>query len=136
MRQRITSGHLTFAMDGKNPMGTMAGGLCEARCRAMPVHGRAAWGYIPNPPRRSPLGSGGGCWCGGFFLTLGGGTTTLKGSSAWRGRNPAASHSPWAPSSPTQIHVIALCFGRPNVAGVCSRLFPAQKKKQSFCTLP
>ena len=27
---------------------------CIARCRAMFINGRAAWDYIPNPPRRSP----------------------------------------------------------------------------------
>ena len=38
------------------------GGVCIARCRAMSIHGRAAWDYIPNPPRRSPFfgGAGGG----------------------------------------------------------------------------
>ena len=38
------------------------GRACIARCRAMSIHGRAAWDYIPNPPRRSPFlgGLGGG----------------------------------------------------------------------------
>ena len=41
------------------------GGACIARCRAMSIHGRAAWDYIPNPPRRNPFlgglrGGGGG----------------------------------------------------------------------------
>ena len=31
---------------------------CIARCRAMSIHGRAAWDYIPNPPRRSPFVGG------------------------------------------------------------------------------
>ena len=31
---------------------------CIARCRAMCNHGRAAWDYIPNPPRRSPFVGG------------------------------------------------------------------------------
>ena len=34
-----------------------------ARSRAMSIHGRAAWDYIPNPPRRSPFV--GGSWGGG-----------------------------------------------------------------------
>ena len=45
------------------------GRACIARCRAMSIHGRAAWDYIPNPPRRSPFlgglrgGGAGGCCC-------------------------------------------------------------------------
>ena len=35
------------------------GRACIARCRAMSIHGRAAWDYIPNPPRRSPFFRGG-----------------------------------------------------------------------------
>ena len=43
------------------------GGACIARCRAMSIHGRAAWDCIPNSPRRSPFwgglrgGGAGGC---------------------------------------------------------------------------
>ena len=36
------------------------GGACIARCRALSIHGRAAWDYIPNPPRQSPFFGGGG----------------------------------------------------------------------------
>ena len=35
------------------PLERGGGRACIARCRAMSIHGRAAWDYIPNPPRRS-----------------------------------------------------------------------------------
>ena len=48
------------------PLERGGGRACIARCRAMSIHGRAAWDYIPNPPRRSPfsggLRGGGGGW--------------------------------------------------------------------------
>ena len=50
----------------RGPLLSEGGGrACIARCRAMSIHGRAAWDYIPNPPRRSPFlggaeGGGGG----------------------------------------------------------------------------
>ena len=71
------------------------GRACIARCRAMSIHGRAAWDYIPNPPRRSPLfeGAVGGGRAGGCCVhppTCGGGVA--GGSSVRRGRkNPVAS---------------------------------------------
>ena len=52
----------------RGPLLSEGGGrACIARCRAMSIHGRAAWDYIPNPPRRSPFfggaeGGGGGGW--------------------------------------------------------------------------
>ena len=41
------------------PLERGGGRACIARCRAMSIHGRAAWDYIPNPPRRSPFFRGG-----------------------------------------------------------------------------
>ena len=41
------------------PLERGGGRACIARCRAMSIHGRAAWEYIPNPPRRSPFFRGG-----------------------------------------------------------------------------
>ena len=41
------------------PLERGGGRACIARCRAMSIHGRAAWDYIPNPPRRSPFFWGG-----------------------------------------------------------------------------
>ena len=41
------------------PLERGGGRACIARCRAMSIHGRAAWDYIPKPPRRSPFFSGG-----------------------------------------------------------------------------
>ena len=50
----------------RGPLLSEGGGrACIARCRAMSIHGRAAWDYIPNPPRRSPFfggAEGGGGW--------------------------------------------------------------------------
>ena len=44
----------------RGPLLSEGGGrACIARCRAMSIHGRAAWDYIPNPPRRSPFFGGG-----------------------------------------------------------------------------
>ena len=44
----------------RGPLLSEGGGrACIARCRAMSIHGRAAWDYIPNPPRRSPFFWGG-----------------------------------------------------------------------------
>ena len=44
----------------RGPLLSEGGGrACIARCRAMSIHGRAAWDYIPNPPRRSPFLWGG-----------------------------------------------------------------------------
>ena len=70
------------------------GRACIARCRAMSIHGRAAWDYIPNPPRRSPswggLRGGGGLADVVCSLPRGGGVA--GGSSVRLGRkNPVAS---------------------------------------------
>ena len=66
----------------------------------MSIHGRAAWDYIPNPPRRSPfLGGlrGGGLAVIVCTLPCGGGGFA-GGSSVRRGRkNPAASLGPLGP---------------------------------------
>ena len=40
------------------PLERGGGWACIARCRAMSIHGRAAWDYIPNPLRRSPFVGG------------------------------------------------------------------------------
>ena len=50
------------------PLERGGGRACIARCRSMSIHGRAAWDYIPNPPRRSPFlggaeGGGAGNCC-------------------------------------------------------------------------
>ena len=49
----------------RGPLLSEGGGGRIARCRAMSIHGRAAWDYIPNPPRRS-------LFCGGAEGQLGG----------------------------------------------------------------
>ena len=72
------------------------GRACIARCRAMSIHGRAAWDYIPNPPRRSPflggLRGGGGLAVVVCTLPCGGGGGIAGGSSVRLGRkNPVAS---------------------------------------------
>ena len=71
-------------------------------CRAMSIHGHAAWDYIPNPPRRSPFlggaeggGGAGGCcvlppsWGGGSPV---GAPSGLAERTRWR---PLGT---WAPS--------------------------------------
>ena len=70
------------------------GGACIARCRAMSIHGRAAWKYIPSPPRRYPSfwGAERGGGAGGCFVhsPMRGGVA--GGSSVRHGRkNPVAS---------------------------------------------
>ena len=63
----------------RGPLLSEGGGMaCIARCRAMSIHGRAAWDYIPNPPRRSPFfggaeGGGGAGGCGVLPPSWGGG---------------------------------------------------------------
>ena len=63
----------------RGPLLSEGGGrACIARCRAMSFHGRAAWDYIPNPPRRSPFfggaeGGGGGLAVVVCTLPCGGG---------------------------------------------------------------
>ena len=63
---------------------------CIARCRAMSIHGRAAWDYIPNPPRRTPFygGAEGGGGLAVVVCTLpcGGGGGVAGGSSVRLGR--------------------------------------------------
>ena len=80
----------------RGPLMSEGGGrACIARCRAMSIHGRLAWDYIPNPPRRSPFF--GGEWGGGGWRLLcapshvrGGGVAS--GSSVRLGqKNPVAS---------------------------------------------
>ena len=50
------------------PLERGGGWACLAPCRAMSIHGRAAWDYIPIPPRRSSFvvdrggGGAGGCF--------------------------------------------------------------------------
>ena len=79
----------------RGPLLSEGGGrACIARCRAMSIHGRAAWDYIPNPPRRSPFfgGAEGGGGAGGCCVhpPMRGGVA--GGSSVWHGRkNPVAS---------------------------------------------
>ena len=79
------------------------GRACIAPCRAMSIHGRAAWGYIPNPPRRSPFlgglrgGGGGAGGCRVYPPMRGGGSPVgapsgLAEKTRWR---PLGS---WAPS--------------------------------------
>ena len=77
------------------------GRACIARCRAMSIHGRAAWDYIPNPPRRSPflggLRGGGGGWRLSRAPTHAGGGVA-GGSSVRLGRKyPVASPGPVGP---------------------------------------
>ena len=54
----------------RGPLLSDGGGrACIARCTAMSIHGRAAWDYIPNPPRRSPIfggAEGGAGGAGGY----------------------------------------------------------------------
>ena len=69
----------------------------------MSIHGRAAWDYIPNPPRRSPFfggaeGGGGGLAVVVCSLPRGGGSPVgapsgLAEKTRWRPLGP------WAPSS-------------------------------------
>ena len=80
------------------------GRACGAVCRAMSIHGRAAWDYIPNPLRRSPffVGGGGGGWGGGGGgccepPPMGGGVRRWELCPAWP-KNLVASPGPWAPS--------------------------------------
>ena len=67
----------------------------------MSIHGRAAWDYIPNPPRRSPflggLRGGGGLAVVVCTLPCGGGSQVgapsgLAENTRWRPLGP------WAPS--------------------------------------
>ena len=86
------------------PLERGGGGACIARCRAMSIHGCAAWDYIPNPPRRSPFflggglrGGGGACGCCVPPPMRGGGSPVgapsgLADKTRWR---PLGS---WAPS--------------------------------------
>ena len=80
----------------RGPLLSEGGGwACIARCRAMSIHGRAAWDYIPNPPRRSPflggLRGGGGLAVVACTHPCGGGGVA-GGSSVRLGRkNPVAS---------------------------------------------
>ena len=74
---------------GQGPLLSEGGGrACIARCRAMSIHGRAAWDYIPNPPRRSPFLGGLRGWGGlaVFACTLpcgGGGGRRWELRPAW-----------------------------------------------------
>ena len=76
------------------------GRACIARCSAMSIHGRAAWDYIPNPPRRSPFlgglrGGGGAGGCRVHPPMKGG---VAGGSSVRLGRKyPVASPGPVGP---------------------------------------
>ena len=87
----------------RGPLLSEGGGrACIARCRAMSIHGRAAWDYIPNPPRRSPFfggAEGGGGGAGGCCVhpPMRGGSPVgapsgLAEKTRWR---PLGS---WAPS--------------------------------------
>ena len=86
----------------RGPLLSEGGGrACIARCRAMSIHGRAAWDYIPNPPRRSPF-CGGAEGGGGVAVVVcthpceggvaGGSSVRLGRETRWR---PLGS---WAPS--------------------------------------
>ena len=87
----------------RGPLLSEGGGrACIARCRAMSIHGRAAWDYIPNPPCRSPFlgglrGGGGAGGCRVHPPMRGGGSPVgapsgLAEKTRWR---PLGS---WAPS--------------------------------------
>ena len=72
-----------------------------ARCRAMSIHGRAAWDYIPNPPRRSPfLGGlrGGGGWRLSRAPTHAGGGSPVGAPSGLAENTRWRPLGPWAPS--------------------------------------
>ena len=73
------------------------GRACIAWCRAMSIHGRAAWDYIPNPPRRSPflggLRGGGGLAVVACTLPCGGGGRRWELRPAWP-KKPGG--VPWA----------------------------------------
>ena len=67
------------------PLERGGGRACIARCRAMSIHGRAAWDYIPNPPRWSPFFGGAEVGRGGLavmvcILPCGGGGGLLVGA--------------------------------------------------------
>ena len=83
------------------------GGQGGALGRAMSFHGRAASGYIPNPPHRSPLGLGLGV-CGGG----GGGLLNLAGAAAWGGALPGAAENPAASLGPRATLRTHLGFAR------------------------
>ena len=79
------------------------GRACISRCRAMSIHGRAAWDYIPNPPRRSPFFGGAGGGGGGWRLlcapTHAGGGGSLVGAPSGMAENTRwRPQGSWAPS--------------------------------------
>ena len=79
------------------------GRACIARCRAMSIHGRAAWDYIPNPPRRSPFfggaeGGGGGGWRLLCAPSLVGGGSPVGAPSGLAEKTRWRPLGPWAPS--------------------------------------
>ena len=83
------------------PLERGGGRACIARCRAMSIHGRAAWDYIPNPPRRSPFLGGAEGGGGGWRLlceptharggVAGGSSVRLGRETRWR---PLGSRAP------------------------------------------
>ena len=87
--------------DGGPSCARGGGRACIAWCRAMSIHGRAAWDYIPNPPRRSPFlrglrGGGGGLAVVACTHPCGGGSPVgapsgLAENTRWRPLGP------WAP---------------------------------------
>ena len=85
----------------RGPLLSEGGGrACIARCRAISIHGRAAWDYIPNPPRRSPFfgGAGGGGGLAVIVCTHPCGAGVAGGSAVRHGRkNPVASPGPVGP---------------------------------------
>ena len=71
-------------------------------CRAMSIHGRAAWDYIPNPPRRSPFFGGAEGGGGGWRLlcapSLVGGGSPVGAPSGLADKTRWRPLGTWAPS--------------------------------------
>ena len=79
------------------------GRACIARCRAMSIHGRAAWDYIPNPPRRNFFFGGAEGGGGGWRLSrapthAGGGGSPVGASSGLAEKTRWRPLGSWAPS--------------------------------------
>ena len=84
------------------PLERGGGRACIVLCRAMSIHGRAAWDYIPNPPRRSPfLGGaegGGGLAVVVCSLPRGGGGSPVGAPSGLAVKTRWRPLGSWAPS--------------------------------------